>query len=93
MLVLGSLIAAKLGNMTLVLNLKPQLTEKLHSMANERGVTIEQLLTQDLESRYLLPNNLVFSSLGIGESDLNGADSEDWLFKSWSQLKWRSIQV
>jgi hypothetical protein len=25
----------------------------------------------------------VFASLGIGESDLNGADSEQWLRENW----------
>ena len=64
--------------MTLVLDLKPQLAKKLHSIADERGLTIEQLLTQELESRYLVPSDSVFSSLDIGESDLNGAGSQDW---------------
>ncbi len=73
--------------MTLVLTLKPQLEEKLHFIADQHGLTVEQFLTKDLESRYLLPNNLVFSSLGIGESDLTGADSEEWLYKNWDPLK------
>jgi hypothetical protein len=69
--------------MTVTLNIKPQLGEKLKQVAAERGIDVEELLTDDLESRYLLPGNLVFTSLGIGESDLNGADSEAWLEQRW----------
>lgn len=69
--------------MTLQLEIKPQLTQKLLELAQARGVSLEQFVAEDLESRFLLPNGLVFKSLGIGESDLSGEDSEDWLRQNW----------
>ena len=70
--------------MTATLEITPQLAEKLLRVAGERGLTLEEHLSEDLESRYLLPGNLVFSSLGISESNLTGEDSEPWLGKRWS---------
>ncbi len=69
--------------MTLQLEIKPQLTQKLLELAEARGLSLEEFVAQDLESRFLLPNGLVFKSLGIGESDLLGEDSEDWLRQNW----------
>ena len=71
--------------MIVTLEITPQLSEKLLLVAGQRGLTLEELLSEDLESRYLLPGNLVFSSLGIGESDLTGEDSEAWLQQHWNK--------
>ena len=70
--------------MTVTLEITPQLRQKLLRVAGTRGLTLEEYLSDDLESRYSLPDNLVFSSLGIGESDLTGEDSEAWLAKRWN---------
>lgn len=71
--------------MTVTLEITPQLAEKLLRVAGERGLTLEEHPSEDLESRYLLPGNLVFSSLGISESDLTGEDSEAWLQQHWGK--------
>ena len=71
--------------MIVTLEITPQLSEKLLLVAQQRGLTLQELVSEDLESRYLLPGNLVFSSLGIGESDLTGEDSEAWLQQHWNK--------
>ena len=71
--------------MTVTLEITPQLSQKLLLVAQQRGLTLEEHLSENLESRYLLPGNLVFCSLGIGESDLTGKDSEAWLQEHWGQ--------
>lgn len=71
--------------MTVTLEITPQLSQKLLLVAQQRGLTLEEHLSEDLESRYLLPGNLVFSSLGISESDLTGEDSEAWLQQHWGK--------
>ncbi len=70
--------------MTVTLEITPQLRQKLSLVAEERGLTLEEHLSRELESRYSLPGNLVFSSLGIGESDLTGEGSEAWLENRWN---------
>ncbi len=73
--------------MTLTLNLKPQLEQQLEQAARKNGLTLEELLEQDLEQRWLVVDPLAqFSSIGLGESDLNGQESKDWLKKQWDKL-------
>jgi hypothetical protein len=69
--------------MILHLEMNPQLTQKLLELAKGQGVSVEEFVANDLESRFLLHGGVVFKSLGIGESDLTGADSEAWLEKNW----------
>ncbi len=73
--------------MTLTLNLKPQLEQQLEQAARKKGVTLEELLEQDLEQRWLIPDPLAqFSSIGLGESDLNAKDSKAWLKEQWNKV-------
>ncbi len=71
--------------MTLVLNLKPQLEQQLQKAAQEQGLTLEKLLLDDLEKRWLSDPLAQFSSIGLGESDLNAKDSKAWLKKQWDE--------
>ena len=71
--------------MTLILNLKPQLEQQLQKAAEERGLTLEKLLIEDLEKRWLSDPLAQFSSIGLGESDLNAKDSKAWLKKQWDE--------
>jgi hypothetical protein len=72
--------------MTLMLNLKPQLEKALQLAAKKNGLTLEQLLEQDLEQRWLVTDPLAqFSSIGLGESELSGKDSKAWLKAQWGQ--------
>ena len=65
--------------MTLVLNLKPQLEQELQKAAQEQGLTLEKLLEQDLEQRWLSDPLAQFSSIGLGESDLQAKDAKAWV--------------
>jgi lipoprotein NlpI len=71
-------------HMTLQLEMKPQLSQKLLELAKAQGVSLQEFIADDLESRFLLPNGVVFKSLGIGENDLTGEDSEAWLLQHWN---------
>ena len=47
-------------------------------------LTLSKAEWQQLETLFADTNKMpVFASLGIGESDLNGADSERWLRENW----------
>jgi hypothetical protein len=69
--------------MTLVLNLKPQLEQELQKAAREQGLTLEKFLEQDLEQRWLSDPLAQFSSIGLGESDLQAKDAKAWAKKQW----------
>ena len=71
--------------MNLVLNLKPQLEQQLQKATQEQGITLEKLLLEDLEKRWLSDPLAQFSSIGLGESDLNAKDSKAWLKKQWDE--------
>jgi hypothetical protein len=71
--------------MTLVLNLKPQLEQELQKAAQEQGLTLEKLLEQDLEQRWLSDPLAQFSSIGLGESDLHAKDAKAWVRKQWDR--------
>jgi hypothetical protein len=69
--------------MILVLNLKPQLEQELQKASREQGLTLEKLLKQDLEQRWLSDPLAQFSSIGLGESDLHAKDAKAWVRKQW----------
>ncbi len=47
-------------------------------------LTLSKAEWQQLETLLVDTKKMpVFASLGIGESDLNGADSEQWLRENW----------
>ena len=71
--------------MTLVLNLKPQLEQKLQKAAQEQGLTLEKLLLDDLEKRWLSDPLAQFSSIGLGENDLHAKDAKAWVRKQWDE--------
>jgi hypothetical protein len=71
--------------MTLVLNLKPQLEQQLKQIADERGLSVTDLLIRDLEERWLNDSLVGFSSIGLGESELQAQDSKTWLKANWGK--------
>ena len=71
--------------MTLVLNLKPQLEQQLQQVADEQGLSVADLLVRDLEERWLDDPLAAFSSIGLGESNLEAKHSKAWLKEHWNQ--------
>jgi hypothetical protein len=71
--------------MTLTLHLKPKLEQHLQQVAQERGVSVLELLEQDLEQRWLEDPLAKFASIGLGESDLSAKDSKIWLRQEWDK--------
>jgi hypothetical protein len=71
--------------MTLVLNLKPQLEQHLQKVADERGLSVSDLLMRDLEERWLSNPLAAFSSVGLGESNLEAVNSKAWLKEHWNE--------
>ncbi len=62
--------------MTVMLSLKSQLEHKLQKGVQKQGLTLEKLRLDDLEKRWFSDPLAQFSSVGLGESDLNGQDSK-----------------
>jgi hypothetical protein len=71
--------------MTLTLHLKPKLEQHLQQVAQERGMSVLELLEQDLEQRWLEDPLAKFASIGLGESDLGAKDSKIWLRQEWDK--------
>lgn len=73
--------------MQLTIEIRQELYEKLEIAAKKRGLSLEEWLIEDLEQRFL-DDQPPLTSLGIVSvslGDLNGEDSEAWLFAQWDK--------
>ena len=65
--------------------LQQKLEQHWQEASQEQGLTLEKLLLDDLEKRWLSDPLAQFSSIRLGESDLHAKDAKAWVRKQWDE--------